>query len=278
MPGSNLKKPLTEKDIVSHKVKELEGKHEGASGTLGFFDLTFGGGAPLLARYNNQFRAIAWKNIFRSDGSSQRLFEPINSSLDLVGSLGLTFGRHMVSGNFSYWFKMGSANVGDFVLPQPPNGTNTLVTNFPLTSEITAWGISADYQLFVLNPPGEHPLGRTWSFRLGGGAGYYHASWNLWNGYGATDPTTGQYAVAPLPLTQSKFAPHLSLGGDVPVGQGWVLSVDTRYLFLNFNKIGWNDPSGNFHYVEYPSQPGERIPLDLSGFRAHLGFKKYFSF
>jgi hypothetical protein len=202
------------------------------------------------------------------------------SWLGQANIIGLDFGL-MLKKNFAvsfggeYWMKFGEDQSGTFSYT-PPNQAASVVDG--ITSEITVYGVSTNLQYYFYNAPtGGSPLTKL-AARVGFGAGWYEAKWDLWQNYQdlnlATSTPTGDNAT----FKDNTIGLNFNVGIDYPLNK-WNLGVglDFGYQYLNFDEIAWYNSADEEVVVTYAGTADSRVELDLSGFRGKVEVKKFFS-
>ena len=182
--------------------------------------------------------------------------------------------RASIKLGFEYWMKLGNGSTGDYNLGVSPLG---LQEDFDLRSEVSVYGFSGGFDYYLKNPPDNNGLINTLSVKVGAGAGYYNAKWELWDAASSFNLSTEIPETNNEALTGS--APGISgwVGVDYPIGIfGLLASVNVNYLYLNFDNIRVYNDLNEELYVSFSDNPTDRVDLDFSGLRGKLEFKRYF--
>ena len=194
-------------------------------------------------------------------------------------SFGLEFGW-MAAKKFSwtmggeYWMPLGETQVGTFDY-NPPSGSTTVTE---LKSEIKVYGISTGVQYYLMNAPTVTERLIKPAVRIGVGAGYYQVKWDLWDQYENLNLSTA----APSPINSTyrdnTLGFSFNLGAEYPIKAGGLaLGVDLNYLYLNFKNVSWYNAQDQEIVATTSSDPNSRVVLGLSGVRAKVELKKFFS-
>jgi hypothetical protein len=204
--------------------------------------------------------------------------EKINSSMELFGGFGMmTSARSSASFGFSYWLKQGSNQTGDFNLSLVNLDDPNDHYGFDLKSEVQVYGFAGQIEHYLLGSPDNKGKLHQMAVKIGGGAGYYFASWQLWDGFTGFNLSTGEPETIDAKLTGSSPGFTGLVAAEFPVKvAGLVLEGSLRYLQLNFTNMRWYN-SNNEETVATVNSSGTRVNLNMSGPRAQLGFKRYFS-
>lgn len=203
----------------------------------------------------------------------------IRGLTSLEGGFGLGVDRGLLTLGFNYSLTMGSANKGDYELYfDLETGLHQDVEDFTFRSNIKVWGVFLDYQYFFYNPPVAFAKPHGLSVRAGGGLGYYGGYWYLWEGFGGIRTDTGEFYELPYDdhLKGSGMGFHLAAGVEYPFWSGFLLALETKYVWLKFDKMKKSiSTTYDLYLVEQPS--GDPIGLDLTGPRVNLAIKHYFT-
>lgn len=199
--------------------------------------------------------------------------------LNTGSELGLDFGW-LAGKNISWtiggelWMPLGETQTGSFSY-NPPSGSTTVTE---LKSEIKVYGVTTGLQYYVMNPPNANQKMIKPAIKVGVGAGYYQAKWNLWDEYAnlnlatsSPDPTNSTFRDNTIGFT-------LNLGGEYPIStSGFALGLDLHYLYLNFKDVAWYNSSDQKVVATYEGSSSSAVVLGLSGVRGKLELKKFFS-
>lgn len=256
----------TEQELVNKFLQRTEAKHITKTGWMAF-NFT----VNRINRHNDY-------NSFTTQVSNQIPnggFSWLNTAQSFGLDLGIVFKDHWawcIGGE--YWLK----------LKDELNGSYTyLATGGTIddpSSEIQVYGIYTGVQYYFFNNPRkvEHITGL--SLRVGGTVGYYEAKWDLWPDYENLNLSTS----APTGTENTTFkgtAPGftVNMGMDYPLNVfGMVLGADLSYLYLNFNNVAWYNSSDDEVIVTTTGTSDGRVDLGMSGFRAKMELKRFFSF
>ncbi len=201
------------------------------------------------------------------------------SWLNTGSSFGLDFGW-LVSKNISWtlggelWMPLGEIQLGTFDY-NPPGG-NTTVTE--LKSEIKVYGVATGIQYYIMNPPTVTEKLIKPAVRVGVGAGYYQVKWDLWDQYENLNLASAQPSPINSSFRDNTLGFTFNLGGEYPIGgSGFALGMDFHYLYLNFKNVAWYNTTDQEIVATYASSTSSRVNLGLSGVRAKVELKKFFS-
>ncbi len=202
----------------------------------------------------------------------------IYDSKELFGGFGLMVSPK-TSGmiGFGYWLKMGSKQSGDLDLSLVNLDDPNPVYDFNLKSQVQVYAISAQMDYYVTNPPDRDGILHALAFKVGAGAGFYFANWQLWDGFTGFNIDTGQPEVVGGNLKGNApgFSAQASMEYPMQLG-GLVVEGSLRYLYLNFTGMRWYNDN-NEEVVATVNNSGTRVNLNMSGPRVQLGLKRYFS-
>jgi hypothetical protein len=129
-----------------------------------------------------------------------------------------------------------------------------------------------------MNPPKAAEKLTKPALKVGIGAGYYQAKWELWDQYANLNLATS----TPNP-TNSTFRDNtigftFNVGGEYPLSaSGFAVGLDLHYLYLNFKDVAWYNSSDQKIVATYEGNESSAVVLGLSGIRAKLELKKFFS-
>jgi len=265
-------KAMTEQEVVDEFLAKYEHRRP-HSMVAPYISLSYGKVEP--------------KNYHHFVDATNFLVKPVSTSgstLDGVfritsfeGGCSIVSSRGMISAGLSYWLTVGSDNSGDFtVYTDLSLSTYELISDFEFRSEIKVWGVYLDYQYFFMNPPIPFTRQTGLSLRAGGGIGYYGAYWNLWDGFGGVRLDTGDFYELEDHLKGSSPGFHLSAGVEYPVWNGFLISTDVKYLWLEFDKLSKKvSPTYELYLVDDETQ--DPVKIDFSGPRINFTLKKYFT-
>jgi len=202
----------------------------------------------------------------------------IYDSQELFGGLGLMVSSK-TSGTigFGYWLKMGSDQAGDLNLSLVNLDDPNPVYDFTLKSQVQVLAVSAQMDYYITNPPDRDGILHALALKVGVGAGFYFANWELWDGFTGFNIDTGEPEVIGGKLKGSApgFSAQAAMEYPMKLG-GLVVEGSLRYLYLNFTGMKWYNDS-NQEVVATVNNSGTRVNLNMSGPRVQLGLKRYFA-
>lgn len=173
------------------------------------------------------------------------------------------------------WSKAGDSYSGTFIYT-PPSGTPVAVDN--PKSEISVWGVTSGVQYYVMNHPNPADQLTGLAIRTGLNAGFYVAKWNLFDQYQNVNLSTGLDEGQNIAYKGSTLGFSFNLGADYPINL-WDMSLglDASYLLLNFGNVAWYNLQDEEIVATWTGDDTGRVDLDLSGFRAKVELKRFFS-
>jgi hypothetical protein len=199
--------------------------------------------------------------------------------LNTAMSFGLEFGW-LVNNKFSwtlggeYWMPVGETQLGNFDY-NPPSG-NTTVTE--LKSEIKVYGVATGVQFYVLNAPTVEQRLTKAAVKIGVGAGYYQAKWEVWDQYENLNLATSSPAGTNSTFKDNGIGFTFSLGAEYPLSaSGFALGLDVHYLWLNFDQVSWYNAQEQEVVATFEGNSSSRVNLGLSGVRGKLEIKRFFN-
>lgn len=263
----------TEDEAVAQFLKKLD-KKKTEHNRVAF--VTFGFAYGKLPNDNpyNQFYTYANANIDPLDGSRYPVLGIWRSKQFELNAGMMISPRVTFSAGFDYWLKMGSNKTGDYEFDIAPLGTQY---DFNIKSEVQVYGFKGGFDYYLLNPPDNKGIFNSFAIRVGGGAGFYFAKWDIWDGSTAFNLATGTSDLNAEPLKGSAPGFYGSIGLDYPIGfLGLLVGADFNYLFLNFTKVKGYNNIGEELYVTYSDNTNDRVELDFSGLRGRLLLKRFF--
>lgn len=211
--------------------------------------------------------------------ASSQLTNTDLSWLNTGSSFGLEFGW-LINKTFSwtlggeYWMPLGETQTGTFDY-NPPSGSTTVTE---LKSEIKVYGVATGVQYYILNPPTPTERLIKPAVRVGVGAGYYQVKWDLWDQYENLNLATSTPSPTNSTFRDNTLGFTLNLGGEYPIkASGFALGLDLHYLYLNFKNVAWYNSTDQEIVPTYEGNATSRVVLGLSGVRARLELKKFFS-
>lgn len=257
----------TERDLVDQFIKRTEKKH--------VRKLSWISGSFTINRVNesNDYNRFA---AYESD-----YFPNTNlSSLGNGGAFGLDLGivfreRFAWSVGGEYWLKLGESQSGSFDY-NPPNAGSSTVED--LKSEIKVLGMTTGFQYYLAGNPTPTEQLQQLAVRVGGSVGYYQATWDLWSAYQNLNLSTSQSESTNIAFKGSSPGFSLNLGADYPLElMGLAVGADVSYFHLNFGNIAWYNASDEEIVASYDGTADGRVELNLSGVRAKIEVKRFFS-
>jgi len=256
-----------EQELVDRFLKRTQEKH---TKHIGFASVNFS--IDRINR-NNDYNAFADYTSEHLDGAN---LSWLSNGMSIGGEVGLVFkNRFAWSIGGEYWMKMGESLTGD-VNYDAPLATSTTVRE--PKSEISVLGFSTGVQYY----PFQHPKvveGITGlSFRVGGTAGFYMATWDLWQEHESFNLVTSQPEYDNIAFKGTALGVSANVGADLPTNfLGLVMSADLGYQMLNFGNVAWYNSNDEEIVASYNGKSSGRVDLDLSGIRGKLEVKKFFS-
>ncbi len=256
----------SEQDIINKYMQKTEKKHKKKLGWIS--------GSFIMNRINrdndyNKFAMHQSEN-FTNAGLSWLGQAP---AFDLEFGIVLT-SRIAWSLGGEYWLKFGENQSGTFEYT-PDGGVPTTVTD--IVSELSLFGVSTGVQYYLTNPPVIGEPSSNLSIKAIGSVGYYQVNWDVWDGYENLNLSTS------LPsgtnTTYSGSAPGFTIGMGIEYPTnlfGMVFGFDFRYLYLNFNNVGWYNSLDQEIIATWDFTEDSRVNLGLSSFRGRLELKRFF--
>lgn len=174
-----------------------------------------------------------------------------------------------------FWSKAGDKFSGTFTYT-PPSGVPVAVTD--PKSEVSVWGVTTGVQLYLTNHP-KPATGLTGlAIRSGVNAGYYVAKWNLFDQYQNVNLSTGLDEGQNIAYKGSTLGFSFNLGADYPINL-WDMSLglDASYLLLNFGNVAWYNLQDEEIVATWTGDDTGRVDLNMSGVRAKVELKRFFS-
>jgi hypothetical protein len=174
-----------------------------------------------------------------------------------------------------YWMKVGEKLSGNITYA-PSGGVPTVLTN--PSSEIKTLGFYTSLAYYLKNAPKPGKPITGVSFFVGGTVGYYQTNWDLFSEYQNLNLSTAAPDGANTTFKGSAPGFSANLGVDFPIQfGGLILSGEASYLHLNFNNIAWYNSVDQEVVATYAGSTDTRVDIALSGVRAKVNLKKYFS-
>ncbi len=173
-----------------------------------------------------------------------------------------------------YWMPLGETQAGTFDY-NPPGGNSTVTQ---LKSEIKVYGITTTVQYYLTNAPNSFERLTKPAVKLGFGAGYYQVKWNLWDQFENLNLATANPSQLNSTYRDNTLGFTFHLGAEYPVSaSGLALGLDLNYLYLNFKNVAWYNAQDQEIVPTYNGASTGRVYLGLSGVRAKVEIKKFFS-
>jgi len=196
----------------------------------------------------------------------------LGESKMLGADFGLLFNNRFAwTLGFQYWFKMGESLEGIYYYE--PSGT--YVEN-PET-QISVFGITTGVQYYLKNRPNKTGELEKMAVRVGGGAGFYKAKWEVWEDYQDLNLATNYTDASSEAFEDQTLAFNVNVGIDYPTQAfGLILGVDLGYLFLKFDNVAWYNTWDQEVVASYTGDVDGRVDLDLSGFTGKIELKRFF--
>lgn len=199
----------------------------------------------------------------------------LNQAPSIGVNMGLLFkDRWAWSVGGEYWMKLGD-NLGG---PYDYNTGTGTITVQELKSEISVYGITTGMQYYPFAHPTTVNGVERFSLRFGGNVGWYHASWDVWEEYQSLNLSTSSTEGQNITFKGSSLGFSAVAGADYPLGfKNLVLAAEAQYLYLNLGNVAWYNTADQEIVATYNGDASGRVNLDLSGFRARIELKRYFS-
>ncbi len=257
-----------EQEMVNQFLKKTEKKHKAKK--VGWFSASFT--ANRINR-NNEYNSFT--NHLNSSLSGGE-FSWLGQAYAAGAEFGIGVSKKMAwMAGGEFWLKTGDKLTGTITYA-PPAGSPVQLTN--PQSEIKVYGAYTGINYSIWNPrlAGQEIIGG--SAWLTGTIGYYQVAWDLFAEYQNLN-----LATAAPEGTNAEFkgnAPGFSLGVglDYPIGfAGMAFAAEANYLHLNFNNVAWYNSADQEVVATYNESPDSRVDLKMSGIRARISLKKYFT-
>jgi hypothetical protein len=257
----------SEQDVIDRYLGQTEKRH---TKKLGFALINFTFNRVNRANDYNRFA------IYVSDHIQNGTLNWLKSTYSFGAEAGtIVMKRLALSVGGEYWLKAGQTLSGTYTY-NPPGGTAQQLTD--PSSEIQVYGLYGGVHYYIFNPPDPADKLKNLAVRLGGTAGYYIATWDLWSQYENLNLTTslseGQN------ISYKGYGPGFSVnvGAEYPLGWwGLAAALDIHYLHLNLGNVAWYNAQDEEIVASYTGDVDGRVDLGLSGFRAKLELKRFFS-
>jgi hypothetical protein len=264
----------TTPDEAAAKAKFIKDSEEKHAPRVSFLALRVGGGLLDGGDYN-KFAAFNNSNITRTDGGSEVLRE-LSNSYEIGIEMGVMLGaKSSISLNVDYWLKNGSNVVGDYTFGVAPLGSQT---GFALQSEITVYGAAANFGYFLLNPPSKLGVSKGLSVEAIGSAGFYFSKWDVWQGSGNVNLSTGLFEQVGGSMTDQSPGFGAGMRFSLPTGVfGTSLALEGGYLQLKFSNPSWKNSSNEEIFATFSANSTDKVELDFSGLRSKFEIRKFLS-
>jgi hypothetical protein len=257
----------TEQDIINKYLQKTEKKHKRKLGWIS--------GSFILNRINrdNDYNKFAMHQ-------SENFTDASLSWLSQAPAFDIEFGivlsnRIAWSLGGEYWMKFGESQTGTFEYI-PDGGVPTTVTD--IVSELSVFGVSTGVQYYLTNPPVIGEPSSKLSIKATGSVGYYQVNWDVWDGYENLNLSTSLPSGTNTTYSGSAPGVTMGMGIEYPTNLfGMVFGFDFRYLYLNFNNVGWYNSLDQEIIATWDFTEDSRVNLGLSGFRGRLELKRFFS-
>ena len=258
----------TEQDIVNKYLAKAKKQH---TKKLGWLSINYQ--YNRVNRGHNEYNHMANTLSTQVDGAD---FGAINNTNVFGVEFGTVFQKKFawtVGGEF--WQKAGDSNTGTFTYT-PISGTPAQVVD--PKSEVSVWGVSTGIQYYVKNNPQPASKLTKLAIRTGVNVGYYVATWDLFDQYENVNLTTGIDEGQNIAFKGTSLGFSFNVGVDYPINL-WDMSlgVDANYLMLNFDNIAWYNAQDQEIIATWTGDDTGRVNLNLSGARAKVELKRFFS-
>ena len=265
--GSLLASTDKEQEMVNQFLKKTETKHVQK---LGWMSVGFS-----VDRINrkNDYNSFTMSLNRQMDGGE---FSWLGNATAINAEFGTMMSKSLAwSVGGEYWMKVGQSLSGD-VLYAPSGGTPTVLTN--PSSEIKTLGFYTSLAYYLKNAPKPGTPTTGISLFVGGTVGYYQTSWELFAEYQNLNLSTAVPDGSNSTFKGSAPGFSANLGVDLPIQfGGLVLSGEASYLHLNFGNVAWYNSVDQEVVATYANSTETRVDIALSGVRAKVNLKKYFS-
>ncbi len=256
-----------EQELIDQFLKKNEVKH---IQKLGWMSIGFS-----FDRVNrhNDFNSLANKLNTQLDGGR---FSWIDNAKAFSAEFGTLAAKRLAwSVGGEYWLKV-SQSVSGTVTYSPAGGVPAVLTN--PSSEIKTYGFYTSLSYYLKNAPKPAQLPTGLSVFVGGTAGYYSMSWDIFPEYQNLNLSTATTDGANTTFKGSApgFSAHFGVEYPIRTG-GLVLTGEASYLYLNFTNVAWYNSIDQEVVATYANTADSRVDIALSGVRAKINLKKYFS-
>ncbi|PWB69199.1 hypothetical protein C3F09_10520 [candidate division GN15 bacterium] len=256
-----------EQELINQFLKKTEVKHVQKLGWL-----SVGFSVNRVNRHNDYNSFTNHLNT-QIDGGQ---FSWMGNAPAFSAEFGTLVGKRMAwSIGGEYWMKI-SRDVSGTVTYSPTAGLPTALTN--PSSEIKTLGVFTSLSYYVKNAPKPAQLPTGLSVYVGGSAGYYQMNWDLFAEYQNLNLSTAVPDGANTTFKGSAPGFSANLGVEYPIRfGGLVFSGEASYLYLNFTNVAWYNSVDQEVVATYAGTADSRVDVALSGVRAKVNLKKYFS-
>ncbi len=258
----------SEDDVVASFMHKAQKKHKTK---VGFFSASFSYGLLQNDNGMNQFKDYANSMIspgYPVPGAWRSYQFNANFGMMLNPRTALKFGA-------DYWLKLGGDVTGDYTMSVEPLGVQTDIN---LKSEVQILGFSTGADYYLTNPPDKYGTTHALALRVGAMAGFYMAKWEVWEGLTSYNLATSSFESNRDPLKDNSIGLTVSAGADYPTPfWNMLLGLDVEYQYLNFDNVKSYNTVGEELYLSASDSGTDQVSLDLSGIRAKVELKKFFS-
>lgn len=256
-----------EQELVNQFLKKTESKHVQK---LSWMSVGF---SVDRVNRNNDYNSFASSLNTQLDGGK---FSWIGNATAFSAEFGAFVKSRLAwSVGGEYWLKIGQTLNGS-VTYAPSGGTPAVITN--PRSEIKTLGFFTSLSYYVMNAPKPSQPSNGLSAFIGGSVGYYQVSWDLFSEYQNLNLATAAPDGANTTFKGSAPGFSAQVGLEYPVKfGGLVLSGEASYLHLNFDNVAWYNSVDQEVVATYGGTNDSRVDIALSGVRAKINLKKYFS-
>jgi len=261
----------TEKEIVNQYLQKYEKER---TKKIGFLVLNGSYGRLNPENDYNNFTLRQSSFITDLSGNTEEI-DRVYRSKELFLGFGMMISKKSsVTLGMNYWLKMGSSDVGDYNISLNLAAADDEY-DYELKSEVQVYGISAQFDQYLLNGPDNNGFLCGFALKANVGVGYYFANWELWDGFAGYNETTGEEEIINGNLDGSTLGFSVGLNGELPLPFAeLIVEASAKYLYLNFGNVTWYNSNDEEVVAQFYD---EQVGLDLSGPRAQIGFKRYFA-
>ena len=174
-----------------------------------------------------------------------------------------------------YWMELGQTLEGTYTYA-PPLSVSTQLTD-PST-KIRTYSIYTGLAYYLTNPPDTLRYLERLAFKVNGTVGFYNTEWDVWSQYENLNLSSSLPEGENMTFNGSAPGFSLGVGAEYPTAL-WdlALAFDVDYLYLNFSNIAWYNSEDEEVVITHNGEEGGRADLQLSGFRAQIELKRFFS-